>query len=204
MLSTEDNELLTRVGPGTPMGNLMRQYWLPALLSSEVLADGEPVRVMLLGEQLIDKHQYAASIPILEGVAKIAPKCEKCLLLLAKSEMLTGNPATAYKVLQSHKNGSFEKSRLTDEVDTIAKRISGAHEKYQQALEFDAHDQRALTEMALIYEDLNRPERAIALYERLGFVRSGLRKAYYDRGAAGFTDALVMRLDLAAAAPYPP
>ena len=36
MLSREDNELLCRVGPGTPMGNLMRQYWVPAALSSEL------------------------------------------------------------------------------------------------------------------------------------------------------------------------
>ena len=41
---------------------------------------------------------------------------------------------------------------------------------------------------------------AIALYERLGFARSGLRKAYYDRGEAGLADALVMRLDLTRAA----
>jgi ribosomal-protein-alanine N-acetyltransferase len=41
---------------------------------------------------------------------------------------------------------------------------------------------------------------AIALYELLGFARAGLRKAYYDRGPEGFTDALVMRLDLNAAA----
>ena len=33
MLSREDNELLTRTGPGTPMGQLLRRYWLPALLS---------------------------------------------------------------------------------------------------------------------------------------------------------------------------
>jgi ribosomal-protein-alanine N-acetyltransferase len=37
---------------------------------------------------------------------------------------------------------------------------------------------------------------AIRLYERLGFTRAGLRKAYYDRGAKGRADALVMRLDL--------
>ena len=37
---------------------------------------------------------------------------------------------------------------------------------------------------------------AVALYERLGFVQAGLRKGYYDRGANGRTDALVMRLDL--------
>ena len=32
MLSSEDNELLCRVEPGTPMGNLMRQFWIPALM----------------------------------------------------------------------------------------------------------------------------------------------------------------------------
>src|SRR5438132_10618978 len=54
MLSSEDNELLTRVGPGMPMGTLMRQYWLPAMLSSELPEpDCRPVRVLLLGENLI-------------------------------------------------------------------------------------------------------------------------------------------------------
>src|SRR5690242_10630704 len=54
MLKQEDNELITRVGPGTPMGNLMREYWVPAMLSSELpAADCDPVRVLLLGEQLI-------------------------------------------------------------------------------------------------------------------------------------------------------
>src|SRR5260221_8264000 len=54
MLSKELNELLTRVGPGTPMGNLLRRYWMPALLSSEAAnADSDPVRVRLLGEDLI-------------------------------------------------------------------------------------------------------------------------------------------------------
>ncbi|MBV9329470.1 MAG: Rieske 2Fe-2S domain-containing protein [Chloroflexi bacterium] len=54
MLSKEDNELVTRVGPGTPMGILMREYWVPALLASELPSpDSDPVRVMLLGEKLI-------------------------------------------------------------------------------------------------------------------------------------------------------
>ena len=54
MLSKEENELLTRVGPGTPMGELMRRYWMPALLSEEIAdADGPPVRVRLLGEDLV-------------------------------------------------------------------------------------------------------------------------------------------------------
>ena len=53
MLSQADNELLTRVGPGTPMGNLLRQYWQPVLYSEELEPDGNPERVRLLGEDLI-------------------------------------------------------------------------------------------------------------------------------------------------------
>src|SRR3954452_11463016 len=54
MLSREDNELLTSVGPGTPMGTLMRRFWLPILLSTELPeADCPPVRVGLLGEKLV-------------------------------------------------------------------------------------------------------------------------------------------------------
>jgi phthalate 4,5-dioxygenase oxygenase subunit len=54
MLTAEDNELLSRVGPGTPMGELFRQYWLPAVRSDELPApDCSPLRVMLLGEKLI-------------------------------------------------------------------------------------------------------------------------------------------------------
>ena len=53
-LTKADNELLTRVGAGTPMGDLMRRYWQPALLSWEVdEKDGAPVRVRLLGEDLV-------------------------------------------------------------------------------------------------------------------------------------------------------
>ena len=54
MLTEADNERLTRVGPGTPMGNLFRRYWLPACLSEELPEpDGAPVRVRLLGEDLV-------------------------------------------------------------------------------------------------------------------------------------------------------
>jgi nitrite reductase/ring-hydroxylating ferredoxin subunit len=53
MLSQEENELLTRVGLGTPMGDLMRQHWLPMLYSWELASDGPPLRVRLLGEDLV-------------------------------------------------------------------------------------------------------------------------------------------------------
>src|SRR6266508_211675 len=54
MLSKEENELLTRVGPGTPMGTMFRRYWLPACTVAEVAEpDCDPVRVRLLGENLV-------------------------------------------------------------------------------------------------------------------------------------------------------
>jgi phthalate 4,5-dioxygenase oxygenase subunit len=54
MLSKEDNITLCQVGPGTLMGNLLRRYWTPALLSSELPEpDSPPIRVRLLGEDLV-------------------------------------------------------------------------------------------------------------------------------------------------------
>ena len=54
MLRQEDNQLLCRIGPGTLMGNLMRQYWLPALQTIELPEpDSDPVRIKLLGEELV-------------------------------------------------------------------------------------------------------------------------------------------------------
>ena len=54
MLNQADNEIITRVGPGTLGGDLMRQYWIPALRSSELPErDGAPLRVRLLGEDLL-------------------------------------------------------------------------------------------------------------------------------------------------------
>jgi phenylpropionate dioxygenase-like ring-hydroxylating dioxygenase large terminal subunit len=53
MLSREDNELLTRTGPGTPMGELLRRYWIPVLQSAELAPGGRVKRVQLLGERLV-------------------------------------------------------------------------------------------------------------------------------------------------------
>ncbi len=54
MLTKEQNALLTQTGPGTPMGELFRRYWLPALLAEE-LPENEcpPIRVKLLSERLL-------------------------------------------------------------------------------------------------------------------------------------------------------
>jgi nitrite reductase/ring-hydroxylating ferredoxin subunit len=66
MLSREENELLTRTGPGTAMGTLMRRYWVPALLSAELAADGRPVRVPLLGERLVAFRDSGGQVGLLE------------------------------------------------------------------------------------------------------------------------------------------
>src|SRR3972149_5111100 len=60
MLSKEDNQLLCRVGPGTPMGNLMRQYWLPA-------SDCPPLRVKLLGEELIGFRMTSGRVGLIQS-----------------------------------------------------------------------------------------------------------------------------------------
>src|ERR1700722_1389359 len=53
MTTATEGAELTRVGPGTVMGELMRQYWIPAAMSSELKAGGAPLRLLLLGERLI-------------------------------------------------------------------------------------------------------------------------------------------------------
>ena len=71
MFSREENEFLTRVAPGTPVGNLMRSYWIPALLSEEIsLADCAPVRVRLLGEDLVAFRDSNGEIGLLTSTVR--------------------------------------------------------------------------------------------------------------------------------------
>ena len=53
MVSREENELLTRTGPGTPCGALMRRYWQPVALAEELPTGDAPLPVRLLGEDLV-------------------------------------------------------------------------------------------------------------------------------------------------------
>lgn len=67
MLSREDNEALVRIGPGTVMGDLMRQFWMPVLLTSELPEnDGKPVRIRLLGEDLVAFRDSEGRIGLLD------------------------------------------------------------------------------------------------------------------------------------------
>ncbi|WP_134700609.1 Rieske 2Fe-2S domain-containing protein [Ammoniphilus sp. YIM 78166] len=66
MLKAEDNHLLTATGPGTPMGDLFRRYWIPALKSDELVADGNTVRIRLLGEDLVAFRDSEGKVGLLD------------------------------------------------------------------------------------------------------------------------------------------
>jgi phthalate 4,5-dioxygenase oxygenase subunit len=82
-MTREDNELLTRVENGAPMGEMIRQhYWLPAVPSVKLEADGAPVRLRLLGTHLIAFRATDGSVGVLDE------QCphRKASLALARNE----------------------------------------------------------------------------------------------------------------------
>ena len=69
MLSREDNELLSRVGPGTPAGELLRRYWQPVACAAE-LTEEKPIKaVQILGEKLVVYRDTAG------GYGLVAEQC---------------------------------------------------------------------------------------------------------------------------------
>ena len=67
MLTREENERLTRVGRGTPTGELLRRFWLPFLLTADLSEpDGAPVRVGLLGERLLAFRDTSGRIGLID------------------------------------------------------------------------------------------------------------------------------------------
>ena len=73
MASERDFDLLTQVGPGTPMGRLMREYWIPACGSEELAADGPPLRLLLLGERLVAFRDSSGRVGMLDH--RCPPRC---------------------------------------------------------------------------------------------------------------------------------
>ncbi len=65
-MEIDRNDILTRVGPGSPMGGLMREFWLPACLPEELVADAPPLRLKLLGEKLIAFRDTAGRVGIMD------------------------------------------------------------------------------------------------------------------------------------------
>jgi nitrite reductase/ring-hydroxylating ferredoxin subunit len=68
MLSHEDNELLTRVGPQTPMGELLRRFWFPVLLAEELAEpDSDPIRIKVLGEYFVGFRDTSGRLGLLDA-----------------------------------------------------------------------------------------------------------------------------------------
>jgi len=70
-MNQEDNEYLTRVGPDTPMGNLLRRYWMPVMLESEVPGPNmPPVASRVMGEDCLvwrDANAMACVASFMDG-----------------------------------------------------------------------------------------------------------------------------------------
>ena len=69
MLTQAENERLTRTGSGTDMGNVFRQYWMPALLSRELEPEGPPKSIRIVGEEFIAFRDGQGRVGVVE------PRC---------------------------------------------------------------------------------------------------------------------------------
>ena len=67
MLSVEDNEVLTRTGKGTPMGELMRRYWLPACAADQLLKTPFRLKeVTIMGEELVVYRDRSGTLGVVD------------------------------------------------------------------------------------------------------------------------------------------
>lgn len=85
MLSREENDLVTRVGPGTPLGEMLRRYWIPVCMSREIAdKDSAPLRVRLLGEDFIAFRDTNGKVGVLDelcmhrGASLALGRVEEC------------------------------------------------------------------------------------------------------------------------------
>jgi phthalate 4,5-dioxygenase len=83
VLTQAENEILMHVGSGTPLGDLLRRYWVPAMLSSELAEpNGDPKRIRLLGENLVAWRDAAGVVGIFDencmhrGASLALARCE--------------------------------------------------------------------------------------------------------------------------------
>jgi phthalate 4,5-dioxygenase oxygenase subunit len=85
-MTSEENERLVRIGPGTPMGEMLRRYWMPALTAGELHAGGRPKRVRLLGEHLVAFRGRDGELGLIEegcphrGASMALARVEGCTL----------------------------------------------------------------------------------------------------------------------------
>ena len=86
MISARENEILTRVGPDTPMGRTLRRYWLPVCTSAQLPEpDGRPLRAALLGEAFVAFRDTGGRVGLLD---------EFCMHRRASLARIVTGPAT--------------------------------------------------------------------------------------------------------------
>ena len=72
MLSKLDNDTMCQVGPGTPMGDLCRLFWIPGLTSDELPSpDCPPLRIRLLGENLIAFRATSGAVGVIQNALSL-------------------------------------------------------------------------------------------------------------------------------------
>ena len=97
MLSEERNRLLTEVGPGTPLGQLMRCYWIPVLRSQQLVAGDAPHRFKILGENFVAWRSPEGEVGIVDEAcphrgASLAPGRR-----IAKTAAARSQPRRGYR-----------------------------------------------------------------------------------------------------------
>lgn len=110
------------------------------------------------GERLVQARQFAQAGDPLRRVLKIAPASEKAILLLAKSDVLSGNPVEASQIIAGHNGGRFKEGPLASEVASLMTRIGRAFQKAEAANKFSkekkwAEAAQAMREAAVIYPE---------------------------------------------------
>lgn len=85
MLSREENGAITQVGPGTPLGEMMRRYWIPVCTSRQIAdKDSAPLRIRLLGEDLVAFRDTNGKVGVLDemcmhrGASLALGRVEEC------------------------------------------------------------------------------------------------------------------------------
>lgn len=84
MLSEANNRLITEVGPGTPLGKLMRAYWIPVMRSSQIKAGGSPRLFKILGENFVAYRLASGEVGIMDekcphrGASMALGRVEEC------------------------------------------------------------------------------------------------------------------------------
>ena len=100
MLTQEENDLITRSDPDTPLDEMMRRFWIPSFMASEIREhDGTPLRLRLLGENLIAFRDTNGNVGVMEeycphrGASLALGRNEDCKLIRG-DDLTLRNPQT--------------------------------------------------------------------------------------------------------------